>query len=162
MRTMTKHALSGLLALTLTVLLVPATAHAQEQAEEAPSQETCTAQLNPTSVAAGESAVRVTAKFSSAIGQIEGVKTGEESYVALADPADIRAKVGMAQEDEQPQPVKMAAQGQNAAIVWLSTADASAGTHAVTLEGAEGQCTGELTISEPGNEESEGGEGGGR
>lgn len=160
MRTITKHAFSGLLALALAALLVPATLGAQEEAEEAPAQETCTAQLNPTTVPVGESAVRVTAKLSTSVGEIASVKTGEESAVSLADPADIREKVGMAQEEEQqPRPVQMADEGQNTAIVWLTTADASAGTHEITLKGADGTCSGKLTLSEPA-EETEGETGG--
>lgn len=159
MRATTKHAFSGLLALALTVLLVPVTADAQEQAEEAAEQETCTAELNPSAVPPGEAAVRVQVNLASAIGEIESVVSGEEAGVSLADPADIREKVGMAQEEDEqpPQPVQMASEGQNA-LVWVSTAEASTGTHQVVLESEEGQCTAEITVSEPGDDE----EGGGR
>lgn len=158
MRATTKHAFSGLLALALTVLLVPMTADAQEQTEEAAEQEqeTCTAELNPNTVTPGEAAVRVQVTLSSSIGEIESVASGEEAGVGLAVPADIREKVEMAQEEgEQPQPIQMASEGQNA-LVWLSTAEASPGTHQVALESAEGQCTGEITVSEPGDDEEGG------
>jgi hypothetical protein len=157
MRSTTKHALSGLLALALTVLLVPATADAQEQTEEAPEQETCTAELNPNTVPPGEAAVRVQVTLSSAIGGIESVVSGEEAGVSLADPADIREKVGMAQEEDEqpPQPVQMASEGQSA-HVWVSTAEASTGTHQVALESQEGQCIGEITVEEPGDDEEGG------
>lgn len=156
MRATTKHALSGLLALALTVLLVPMTADAQEQAEEAAEQETCTAELNPNTVTPGEAAVRVQVTLSSAIGEIESVVSGEEAGVNLADPTDIGEKVGMAQEeDEQPRPIQMASEGQNA-LVWVSTTEASEGTHQVALQSEEGQCIGEITVSEPGDDEEGG------
>lgn len=156
MRATTKHALSGLLALALTVLLVPMAADAQEQTEETAEQETCTAELNPSTVTPGEAAVRVQVALSSSIGEIESVVSGEEAGVRLADPADIQEKVGMAQEEgEQPQPVQMASEGQNA-LVWVSTAEASAGTHQVALQSEEGQCIGEITVEEPGDDEEGG------
>lgn len=157
MGTTVKHAFSGLLALTLSLLVMPTTADAQERAEEAQSQETCTVQLTPSSVAAGEAAVRVAARLSSAVGEVQSLTTAEESAVGLADPADIQEKADMAQDAPQPEPVLMANEDQTGAILWLNTEYASAGTHQITLAGAEGECTGEVNVTEPGESGDEGG-----
>jgi hypothetical protein len=151
MRTTMKHASAGFLALALSALLVPAAVQAQEEGQQAQQQQECSAQVTPEAVEPGQSAVRVKAKLSSSVGQVQGFKAAGESGVTPADPADIGKKTGMTREEGQqpPQPVEMAAEDQTSAILWLNTEDASAGDHQVTLQGQNGTCSATVTVAAP-------------
>lgn len=149
MRTTTKQALSGFLALALSVIVLPGAADAQEQ--EAQQQQECTAQVNPEAVETGQSAVKVKATLASPVGQVRGFEA-PGSGLKPADPAEIgKKKTEMAREEEQqpPQPVEMAAGDQATVILWLNTEDASAGDHQVTLQGTDGTCAATVSVAAP-------------
>lgn len=148
MRSITNHALSGLLALALSIAVVPATADAQEQETEA--EQACAAELSPQAVEAGQAAVLVKATLSTSVGEVEEIRAPEGSGLALATPGDIPrtdlAREG--EEGEEPEPIETASGEKPGAAVWFNTANAEAGSHEVVLVGADGECTGTLTVSE--------------
>lgn len=154
MRNVANHALSGLVALALSIALIPASADAQEKQEEAKAkaQETCAAEVAPAAVQPGQAAVRVTATLPSDIGAVGEVHAPEESGLALAEPGDIPRKEEMAREGEgepqTPEPVTTATgEGQPVATVWLSTENATPGSYQVALKGENGKCTAALEVS---------------
>lgn len=166
MRTTIEHASAGFLALALSALLVPAAVQAQEEGQQAQQQQEqqqeqeqeCSAQVTPEAVEPGQSAVRVKAKLSSSVGQVQGFQAVGESGVTPADPADIGEKTGMAREEEQqpPQPVEMAAEDQTTAILWLNTEGASPGDHQITLQGQNGTCAATVSVAAPEQQGEEG------
>lgn len=161
MRTIANHALSGLLALALSIALLPAAADAQEKQQEAGAeqQEACTAQVSPEAVETGQVAVRVKATLSSSVGQVAELRAPEGSGLALASPADI-PKSEMAREGEQPEPrpVETATGGEQPVVTaWLDTEDASTGSHEVVLVGADGECAGTLEVAASSDQEQPGG-----
>lgn len=177
MRKFANHALSGALALALSIALVPGAADAQEaeakaEAEvEMEKQETCTVELAPAAVQVGQPAVRLIATLGSDIGDVSDIRASEESGIVLAQPAAIprtetsreveveveadedeietETKTETEVEAEAPQPIVMVAgEEQPTATVWLSTENATPGTHVVVLKGESGKCKTEIEISE--------------
>jgi hypothetical protein len=139
------------MAAALAFAFTPKTAHAQA-AEQAAAQQTCTAQINPASVEAGQKAVQVQVKLSEKIGDISKV---EGDNVQLASVADLpkaemsrseKDEKGEKQEDETPQVVQMAAEGTSATL-WLSTEKAKAGKQHLTLTGETGTCIAQLEVA---------------
>jgi hypothetical protein len=149
----TKNILSGFLALALSVLLVPGAADAQEQEQETPQQGECTVRVTPQPVQTGEAAVSVTARLSRSVGAVEGFEAPDESGLELADPKDIQKRSMAREEGEgEPQPIQMARGEQSQVTLWLNTQNAESGSYEVTLEGANGDCKGNVSVGEQGDE----------
>lgn len=133
--------------------LAPAGAHAQDQAQKPAAQEGCMAQLTPAAVAPGQKAVEVVAALSTDVGAIDGVKAEEGSGVALAQPDNLpKSQMSRSDKGDKPEAIEMAKRG-NSATLWLSTAHASPGEHAIVLQGENGQCKAKLSIEKPGMDE---------
>lgn len=140
------RALSGIVAaMALTLAFHPGPVQAQEQ--EGGAQQECTAELSPKQIAPGQAAVPVEARLSEDVGVVSSFRAAEESGLALASPEDFAKEKMTREEGEQPEPIQMADQG-NRAQIWLNTAEAETGQHAVVLEGASGRCTAQLTVKE--------------
>lgn len=177
MRKFANHALSGALALALSIALVPGAADAQEAEAKAEAevkmekQETCTVELAPAAVQVGQPAVRLIATLGSDIGDVSDIRASEESGIVLAQPAAIprtetsreveveveadedevetETKTETEVEGEAPQPIVMVTgEEQPTATLWLSTENATPGTHEVVLKGESGKCKTEIEISE--------------
>lgn len=140
MRTLVRSVSAVATALLLTLALQPSSVQAQEQ-----SQQECSAQLSPTEVSSGEAAVRVQAQLSKDVGAVSSLKTPEGSGLSLASPEDFAREKMAREEGEQPEPIQMASQG-NQARIWLNTVGAQAGQHEVVLQGKSGQCTAQLSV----------------
>jgi hypothetical protein len=135
------------LALLAVITAVPAHLTAQQpepQPEPQPITQECTAQVTPAQVTAGEAAVQVRVTFSEAIGAVAGLDAASESGVQLAAPGDL-PPTEMAAGEEQPRAIRMA-EGQNTWNVWLNTSEANEGTHQLTFQAENGQCSAEITI----------------
>lgn len=151
MLTRMKQAIPAALALALSFALAPQAADAQERSQE------CSVEVRPQQVQSGQPAVSVTARLSSAIGEVKGVKS-KQGGLALATPEDLqRTEMARTTGQEAPQPVKMSRTG-NQATVWLNTENAETGTHEFSLTGQNGECSGQIQVV--GAEKRSGGEGG--
>ncbi len=141
--------INPLLLSALAVALVPGAVLAQEQgeaqAEEAVSA--CTVEVEPADLPAGEAAVHLLVSPSQDVGAIIGFEAPEESGLVIADVKDI-PRSEMAAEDEaeaEPKPIELADEA-NVYTVWLSTADAVAGTFDVRFATTESYCDGRLNV----------------
>lgn len=141
------------LAAVLALFAVPGMATAQEEEEAQEALQECTVEFAPPEVETGKAAVQLTAAFSSDIGVVRELYAPEGSGIALAAPEDLamvqmaRGETEEGEEAAEPQPIVMVG-GTNQATIWLNTQDAQPGTHQVTLKGATGDCTAELTVKE--------------
>ena len=93
---------------------------------------------------AGEAAVQLTFSLSESIGLVTGVEGGE-SGLQIASPEDL-ACTDMASDEEAPHAIAMASEGLPAALVWLNTLEAQAGSFEISLIGVEGTCRAEITF----------------
>lgn len=145
MLTRTKHTVPVAMALAAVFAPGPQAAEAQE---EAPEQE-CTVEVAPARVQVGQPAVAVTARLSADVGEIQNLES-EEGGLALATPEDLqRTEMARTAEGEAPEPVTMSSEGREAAL-WLNTEGVEAGTHAFTLAGENGVCSGQIEVVEAG------------
>jgi hypothetical protein len=144
MRKLTRAAIPVAMTAALGFVLAPSTVRAQEQ-EMAESQATCTAQIDPATIQAGQKAVQVKVKLSEKVGNIESIEAGE-SGIALASMADLpKADMARADEDAAPKVIEMAADGTTATL-WLNTEQAKTGAQHIGLKGEQGSCTAQVTI----------------
>jgi hypothetical protein len=134
------------LALVLLFSGTPRVLAAQDQA--GPQQ--CSATAVPAEVEAGQAAVRVTFTFSEAIGAVTDLKAPEESGIKLAVPDDL-PRQEMANPEIPPKPIEMSLENASEAYLWLNTGSAVEGQYEIALTGAQGSCTGHLTISGAGS-----------
>lgn len=142
----TKNTLSAFLVLALSVLMVPGAAEAQER--ETPQQGECTVEVTPQPVQSGEAAVSVTARLSESVGTVEDFEVPDESGLELADPNDIQKRSMAREEGEgEPQPIQMA-RGDSQVTLWLNTENAESGSYEVTLKGANGECSGNVSVGQ--------------
>lgn len=149
-------------------------AEAKAEAEvKMEKQETCTVELAPAAVQVGQPAVRLIATLGSDIGDVSDIRASEESGIVLAQPAAIprtetsreveveveadedevetetKVETETEVEGEAPQPIVMVTgEEQPTATLWLSTENATPGTHVVVLKGESGKCKTEIEISE--------------
>ena len=140
------HPLFPALALTFLFAGTPRVLAAQDQA----GSQQCTATAVPAEVEAGQAAVRVTFTFSEAVGAITDLKAPEESGIKLALPDDL-PRQEMANPEIPPKPIEMSLEGANEAYLWLNTGSAVEGEYEIALSGAQGSCTGHLTITGAGS-----------
>ncbi|MDP2480253.1 MAG: hypothetical protein Q8W49_07115 [Candidatus Palauibacterales bacterium] len=154
MRNLTKATVPVAMAAALAFAFTPKTAHAQAT-EQAAAQQTCTAQINPASVEAGQKAVQVQVKLSEKVGNISSVEGDNVQLASVADlpkaemsrsENDEKDEKGEKQEDETPQVVQMAAEGTSATL-WLSTEKAKADKQHLTLKGETGTCIAQLEVA---------------
>jgi len=121
--------------------LSPPTVSAQEAGQTA----ACTARVLPAEVRANNAAYRLAITLSRPIGNAITFEPARDSGITLAKPEDL-PRAPMADESAPPpQPIGMANEG-NRVTLWVSTVEAKAGTHAFTLIGPQGRCTGSLTV----------------
>lgn len=145
MRRITPRITATVLAATMSLLALPITASAQEMAPER-----CKATFTPAEVQAGQAAVRIDARLSSPIGEVNSLEAPESSGVATASADDLaKMKTEMARPTEEGQkvePIEMSTDGQSATL-WLNTEKAQKGTYQVVLkaEGAK-SCIGQFTV----------------
>jgi hypothetical protein len=140
------HHLFPALALALLFAGSPRVLAAQDQA----GSQQCTAAAVPAEVEAGQAAVRVTFTFSEAIGAVTDLKAPEESGIKLAVPDDL-PRQEMANPEIPPKPIEMSLEDANEAYLWLNTGSAVEGLYEIALTGAQGSCTGHLTITGAGS-----------
>lgn len=147
MRNESSKFLASVLVLALP-FVVAAPASGQQPAA---NQEACMASFTPASVHAGQPAVQVTAKFSQSVGRVTDVKGSEGSGVSLTSKEGLgRVELSRNQDQDQtPQPIEMA-QDMNSATIWLNLQKAQSGEQQITIEGADGNCTGTLTVKAKG------------
>ncbi len=157
MRNLTKATVPVAMSAAMAFAFTPTAAHAQQASEAAAQsqQKTCTAQVDPASVDAGQKAVQVQVKLSETIGNISGVEGDDVTLAAIADlpkaemsrsEKDEKGEKGEKQEDETPQVVQMAAEGTSATL-WLSTEKAKAGKQHLTLKGETGTCIAQIEVA---------------
>jgi murein L,D-transpeptidase YcbB/YkuD len=160
MRNLTKVTVPVAMSAALAFAFTPTAAHAQQASEAAAQsqQKTCTAQVDPASVDAGQKAVQVQVKLSETIGNISGVEGDDVTLAAIADlpkaemsrsekdEKDEKDEKGEKQENETPQVVQMAAEGTSATL-WLSTEKAKAGKQHLTLKGETGTCIAQIEVA---------------
>lgn len=141
MQTRTKQRLSAF-AFLAALAAVPAGLNAQE-----PSP-TCSAEIDPAQVSPGESAVQVSITMSMPIGPVTGLEVGEGSGITLSSLRDL-PRTDLAAGDPPRRPIRMG-EAPNQWSVWLNLSEAEAGTHEVTFQSAEGQCTASITVASGG------------
>lgn len=143
-----KESLVSALTLALFLVLAPDGLAAQEQQEQEMEPQ-CTAEVVPQQIQAGHPAVRVALTLSEAIGPVSGLEAPEASGLAVASPEDLpRSEMANEEAEEStPSPIELGAEG-NRVTLWLNTAEAVPGTHAVTLTGEQGSCAAEVTVAE--------------
>lgn len=134
--------------LAFAAVAAPDSAHAQQQ--EAVEQE-CTAEIDPTAVQVGQSAVSMEVRLSREIGEITDFTAPEGSGLALASPEDL-AKTDMTREqtDEEPQPIQMSTEEGGGATVWVNTAEASPGSYRVVFASGQAECAATLEVEKSG------------
>jgi hypothetical protein len=139
---MLEHTRSSLLGLTLAAAFLAMPSFVAAQAvQQAP---TCTAEVMPAAVEAGERAVPIAVTVSEPIGEVTGVSAPEGSGITLAAPADL-PRQQLAADAPAPQPIAMA-DADNTWIVYLNLAEAEAGAHELTFTSGSGGCRAELTV----------------
>lgn len=111
---------------------------------EAPTM--CTATVSPAELDAGEAAIHLIASLSEDIGTVTGI-VGAESGITLTSP-DALPRVEMSTDEEATKAIAMAEEG-NSAGLWLSTQDSEAGTYQIIIEGENGTCQAEVTVTAP-------------
>jgi len=138
------HTLTRNVALTAMVALLglPASVNAQDEQDLDPQQ--CTAEISPMELEAGSNAVPLTVTLSEDVGDVTGVESSD-SGISVASPQDL-ARVDMAAEEEQSEPITMSDEQENTWTIWLNTTMAEAGTYEVTFVGSEGDCSAEVTV----------------
>lgn len=100
------------------------------------------AETAPAQIEAGAPAVELTVALSENVGEVTG-SAGAESGITIASPGDL-PRTDIAAE-ESPQPIKMSEAG-NSWTLGVSTAQATPGTHEVTLTGTAGDCRAQITV----------------
>jgi hypothetical protein len=110
----------------------------------APAAAACTAKATPAEVATGQNAVKLTFALSAPIGAVSGVEAPEGSGLAVAAATDI-PRQGLANADQQARPIELAAET-NTLTLWIKTAGVKAGEFPLKLQGANGTCTGTVTV----------------
>ena len=140
------HALFPALALAVLVAGTPRVLAAQDQA----GSQQCTATAVPAEVEAGQAAVRVTFTFSEAIGAVTELKAPEESGIKLAVPDDL-PRQEMANPEITLKSIEMSMEDASEVYFWLNTCSAVEGQYEIALNGAQGSCTGHLTITGAGS-----------
>ena len=117
---------------------------AQAPARPAAPAAQCTAKATPVEVATGQNAVKLTFALSAPIGAVSGVQAPEGSGIAVAAATDI-PREGLANADQAARPIELAAET-NTLTLWIKTAGVKAGEFPLTLQGANGTCTGTVTV----------------
>jgi hypothetical protein len=110
----------------------------------APAPAACTAKATPAEVATGQNAVKLTFALSAPIGAVSGVQAPEGSGIAVAAATDI-PREALANADQAARPIELAADT-NTLTLWIKTAGVKAGEFPLTLRGANGTCTGTVTV----------------
>jgi hypothetical protein len=137
------------LALAAALVALPAQLVAQDvpqpQPQEPQQQQTCTAQIQPAQVEAGSNAERVTVTLQQPVGEITGVEGAEGSNIELAAETDLPRTPLAGADQPRPQPISMG-DAENQWVVYLNLSEAEAGSHELTFNTGEGQCTARLMI----------------
>jgi hypothetical protein len=150
MRTLPRSALVAVAA-TVSMAFTAVQVSAQQPAAQQPAQpEACSATVQPSTVPAGNAATQLSVTLSKSIGDVSDFQAAEDSGLKLAATEDL-PKVPMTQEGKQEhKPIEMANEG-NSVTLWINTQGAKEGTYDFTLVGAQGQCTGKVTIGSGGS-----------
>lgn len=150
MATRAKRTLTGFLALALSFLVLPGAVEAQERDTATDDGEECTATVTPESIQAGQSAVSLTARLSESVGEVDDFDGGD-SGLELADQGEIPQREMTREEaEDEPQPIQTTRGEQSEVNVWLNTEDVESGSHEVTLQGEDGECSATVTVGPQG------------
>jgi hypothetical protein len=147
---MQKERSASLLGLALATALValPAQINAQDLPQQQPQQqqqEQCTAQIQPAQVQAGAAAERVTVTLQQPVGAITGVEAPEGSNIELASAEDLPRTPLAGPDEPRPEPISMG-EAENQWTVYLNLSEAEAGSHELTFNTAQGQCTARIMV----------------
>jgi hypothetical protein len=137
------------LALATALIALPAQLIAQDLPQQQPQQQqqqqACTAQIQPAQVQAGSNAERVTVTLDQPVGEITGVEAAEGSNIELANAEDLPRTPLAGPDQPRPEPISMG-EGENSWTVYLNLSEAEAGSHELTFNTAQGECTARIMV----------------